>query len=77
MLINRSPETVSAGGEEKDNQLRLLRALVRYRHWARSPTYDESRALYEFIDAVSDAGRVPVLAFDAPGGLLEEERVRH
>jgi hypothetical protein len=45
-----------AGGEEKDNQLLLLRALVRYRHWARSPTYDESRALYEFIDAVSDAG---------------------
>lgn len=39
-----------------DNQLLLLRALVRYRHWARSPNFDESRALYEFIDAVSNAG---------------------
>lgn len=45
-----------SGNGEKDAQLVLLRGLVRYRHWARSPNYDEDRALYEFIDAVSNEG---------------------
>jgi predicted acylesterase/phospholipase RssA len=47
---------VVSGHPRRDNQLLLLRALVKYRHWARSANYDEDRALYEFIDAVSDEG---------------------